>query len=175
VKKLDILENQAKVIYLGLGSNLGNKKKNLEKAKFLLNLNGIKIIKTSSYYETKSWPNRKFPKYLNIVIKGSTLLKPTILFNVIKYIEKKLGRKKTKKNHPRTCDIDILDYDNKNISINIDNECIVIPHPRLHKRNFVLFPLFEISKDWLYPRNKLKISQLLSNISNNDLRSIKII
>ncbi len=174
MKKQDILENQAKMIYLSLGSNIGNRKKNLEKAKFLLNFNGIKIIKASSYYETDSWPNKNFPKYLNIVIKGTTSLKPKTLFSVIKYIEKQLGRKKTKKNHPRTCDIDILDYDNKVISINIDNERVIIPHPRLHKRNFVLFPLFEISKNWLHPNNKLKIGRLLSSINNKDLRTIKI-
>ncbi len=174
MKKQDISENQAKVIFLALGSNIGNRKKNLEKAKFLLNFRGIKIIKASSYYESDSWPNKNFPKYLNIAIMCTTFLKPKILFNVIKYVEKKLGRKNTKKNYPRICDIDILDYDRKIVSTNIDNNCLLIPHPRLHKRNFVLFPLYEISKNWIHPINKLKISQLLSNINNKDLRTIKI-
>ena len=175
MKNQDILENQAKLVYLALGSNIGNRKKNLIKAKYLLNTYAIKVIKVSNYYETESWPNKKFPKYLNIVIKGKTTLKPKNLFIIVKQIEKKLGRKKTKKNNPRTCDIDILDYDKKVISINIDSQHLQIPHPRLHQRNFVLLPLFEVTTNWLHPYYKQKISQLLSNINDNDLRTVKII
>ena len=94
-----------------------------------------------------------------------------------KIIKKKTAvpRKKTTKNHPRTCDIDIIDYDQKVKSINLYNKKITIPHPRMHKRNFVLIPLFEISKNWNHPNFNHKISKLLSNINNNELRSIKII
>tara|TARA_Y100000590_G_scaffold439763_1_gene564225 strand:- start:1657 stop:2184 length:528 start_codon:yes stop_codon:yes gene_type:complete len=175
VKKQDILENQAKLVYLSLGSNLGNRITNLDKAKFLLNLNNIKIIKSSCYYESKSWPNNKFPKYINIVVEAYTKYKINSLFTIIKLIEKKLGRKKDLKNYPRTCDIDIIDYDSKVKSINLNNKKIVIPHPRLHQRNFVLIPLFEISKDWIHPKFKQKIGNLLLKIKNNELSSIKII
>ena len=175
MKKQDISENQAKVIFLALGSNVGNRKKNLEKAKYLLSSNKVDIIKVSSYYETESWPNKNFPKYLNIVIKGRTILNPEKIFKLAKSIEKQIGRKKTKKNYPRICDIDILDYNQKSIFLNVDNNNLSIPHPRMHDRNFVLLPLFEVEKNWFHPIKKVKISRLLTNINNNNLRNVKIL
>ena len=108
--KQDISENQVNKVFLGIGSNIGNKKRNIEKTKFLLQRNSIKILKSSNIYETYSWPNKNQPKFYNIVIKVITNLKPANLFFVIKNIEKELGRKKVLINEPRTCDIDILDY-----------------------------------------------------------------
>ncbi len=174
VKKRDISENQAKIIFLSLGSNIGNRKINLEKAMFFLSFNKVDIIKVSSFYETESWPNKNFPKYINIVIKGSTVLSPKKLLKLVKKIEKKIGRKITKKNYPRICDIDILDYNQKSISLNIDDNNLTIPHPRMHCRNFVLLPLFEVERNWFHPIKKVKISRLLSNINNN-LRNVKIL
>ena len=81
MKKQDTSENQVKIVYLALGSNLGSKVMNIEKAKLLLLSNNIKIIKCSSYYETYSWPNKNFPKYLNIIIKTKTKLNLINLFN----------------------------------------------------------------------------------------------
>ena len=111
--KQDILENQVNTSYLGIGSNLGNKKIYIEKAKYLLETSLIKIIKCSSYYESPSWPNNNYQSYYNIVIKVKTNLTSSELFIKIKKIEKFLGRVKTKKNKPRTCDIDIIDYKGK--------------------------------------------------------------
>jgi 2-amino-4-hydroxy-6-hydroxymethyldihydropteridine diphosphokinase len=171
-----MLEKQAKKTYLGLGSNLGNKKRNIEFAKFLLQQNKkFKILKTSSFYKTKSWPNYKDPFFLNIVIEGKTTLKPLDLFIFVKQIELKLGRKKSFKNAPRECDIDILDYDQKVFKIKNKNNFICIPHQQLHRRNFVLLPLFEISKTWVYPKKNKKISDLLNNLGLNNLRTIKLI
>ena len=82
--KQDILENQVNMIYLGIGSNLGNRKSNIEKAKFELNQNNIKILKTSNYYESLSWPNPKNPKFINIVLKISTNFKPENLLKICK-------------------------------------------------------------------------------------------
>ena len=175
MKKQDISEGQARIVYLSLGSNLGNRIINIEKAKFLLSLNDVSILKASNFYESNSWPNNRFPKYLNIALKAKTNLKINSLYLLIKKIEKKLGRKKKPKNYPRTCDIDILDYDNKVRSIIFNKSEIKVPHPRLHKRNFVLIPLLEIAKNWIHPINKLNIYELLSKIKNNELRSIKII
>ena len=173
--KQDISENRVNISYLSIGSNLGNKKRNIEKAKYLLEKNQIKIIKISSIYETFSWPNKNHPKFYNVVVKITTNLKPIKLFFIIKNIEKKLGRKKAKINDPRTCDIDILDYDHKLINKNLNNFNLTIPHPRLHLRNFVLIPLFDIAKDWIHPKLNVEISRLLSKIKTNDLRTIKII
>ena len=173
--KQDTLENLVKTAYLCIGSNLGNKKINIEKAKFFLENNSIKIQNLSSFYETLSWPNSNLPKYFNIVLKVKTLLNPIELLSTIKNIEKKLGRTVTKKNYPRTCDIDIIDYDNKVINLKNNKDVVQIPHPRFESRNFVLMPLFEINKNWLHPKNKIKINYLIGKLDYKSLRSIKLI
>ena len=171
--KQDTSENQAKFVYLGIGSNLTNKKLNIEKAKFQIEKNGIKIETCSSFYETDSWPNNNFPKYFNIVLRAKTFFKPQDLLKKIKEIEVLIGRKTSLKNYPRICDIDIIDYNQKNLKINNNNQKLIIPHPKLHERNFVLFPLYEIAKNWLHPKKNKKISELLRDLSVNNLRSIK--
>jgi len=168
VIKLDTLENRVKSIYLGIGSNLGNRKKNIEKAKFYLMKNDIKIIQSSNYYESLSWPNEKNPKFLNIILEIITNFSPTNLLKVCKDIEIILGRKKRPKNHPRECDIDIIDYKSRTL-----NHQIILPHPNMHTRNFVLFPLFELNKNWQHPISKLNIKRLISSLSDRDIRSIK--
>ena len=166
--KLDTSENRAKLIYLGIGSNLGNRKNNIEKAKFELLQKNIFILTESNIYETLSWPNKKNPKFLNVVLKVKTILSPIKLLKVCKEIEKTLGRKKNTKNAPRQCDIDIIDYNNK-----ILKRDVILPHPRMHTRNFVLFPLFEINKNWKHPILKKDIKILICSLSNKDIRSIK--
>ena len=171
--KQDTLENRAKLVYLGIGSNLGNKKINIEKTKFEIEKNGIKIESCSSFYETDSWPNNKFPKYFNIVLKAKTFFKPQDLLKKIKEIEILVGRKMSLKNYPRICDIDIIDYDQKNFKTNNKNQKLIIPHQKLHERNFVLLPLYEIAKNWIHPKKNKKISELLRDLDVNNLRSIK--
>ena len=156
------------MIYLGIGSNLGNRKNNIEKAKFSLIQKNITLLQSSNYYESLSWPNTKHPKFLNIVLKISTNLTPIKLIDECKNIEKYLGRTKAPQNSPRICDIDILDYKSKQIDGNL-----LLPHPRLHKRNFVLLPLFELDKNWIHPVSKNHIKSLLLSLSNRDIRSIK--
>ncbi len=168
-------EKLANKVFLGIGSNLGNKKNNIEKAKFHLRQNkSIHIFKISNYYKTKSWPDPKKPSYLNIVIEIGTSLKPLDLFMYIKEIEMKLGRKMTLRNSPRECDIDILDYGQKCLKLKFQHNSIVTPHPRLHLRNFVLIPLQEIAKKWRHPKTKMLISQLIYQIDPIDLRSITV-
>ena len=166
--KQDILEKQAKTVYLGIGSNLGNRIKNIEDAKLRLFKNNINISKSSSYYETLSWPNPNHPKFYNIVLEVITKLNENDLLRICKKIEKSLGRKSSYRNAPRVCDIDILDYNKKTSKININ-----LPHPRLHRRNFVLIPLFEINKEWRHPKTKQHIKSLIFSLSNRDIRSIK--
>ena len=166
--KQDISENQVKFIYLGIGSNLGNKRNNIEKTKFKLGQNNIKILQSSSFYESLSWPNPNNPKFLNIVLKISTNFTLPELLKKCKEIEKNIGRKKSTINSPRECDIDIIDYENK-----IINDKIILPHPRMHNRNFVLLPLFELNKDWKHPVYKHNIKTLIFLLPNRDIRSIK--
>ena len=166
--KQDTLENQVKSIYLGIGSNLGNKKSYIERAKFELIQNNIMILQSSSFYESPSWPNPKNPKFFNIVIKIKTNLKPLQLLKKCKEIETKLGRKKSLKNSPRVCDIDVLDYNKKKIINNIS-----LPHPRIQNRSFVLLPLFELNKNWIHPITKHHIKRLILSLSKSDITSIK--
>ena len=161
-------EDLVNSIYLGIGSNLGNKRLNIERTKFNLIINNIKILKCSSYYESLSWPNVNNPKFLNIVVEIDTNFTPLELIKKCKEIEKKLGRKKLPKNSPRECDIDIIDYRNKRIAGEL-----ILPHPRMDTRNFVVLPLFEINKDWKHPILKVNIRKLISSLSNSDIRSIK--
>ena len=175
MKKQDILEKAANLTYLSIGSNLGDKKNNLEKAKYALIKNKIKIISTSSFYETPSWPNQKFPKFINIVILVKSKMSLQKLFLIVKKIEKRLGRKKAPKNYPRLCDIDIIDHNGDEITVKLGKQKITVSHPRMHHRNFVLFPLFEINSVWTHPKFKQKISKLLSKIKINNITSIKLI
>ena len=92
--KQDILEKQVKPIYLGIGSNLGNKKYNIERAKIELLKNEIKIISSSNFYQSLSWPNPNNPEFLNIVIEIKTNLNPSKLLKICKEIETYLGRKR---------------------------------------------------------------------------------
>ena len=156
------------MIYIGIGSNLGNRINNIEKAKYFLNLSGVKIYKSSSYYETLSWPDTSQPKFINIVIQSKSRFSPEKYMKIFKSTEKKLGRKKGLKNSPRICDIDIISYDQKILSGNI-----TIPHKRMFKRNFVLFPMYELDKNWIHPKKNISIRKLIFSLPIKDIKSIK--
>ena len=158
------------MLYIGIGSNLGNRIRNIEKAKYFLKLNGINISKSSSYYETLSWPDPNKPKFLNIVIQSNTNISPKKFLEISKSIENVLGRKKTSKNSPRTCDIDIISYGSQIISGKI-----TIPHKRMSNRNFVLIPLFEIAPHYVHPKTNESIKKLIFSLPNKDITSIKIL
>ena len=174
--KQDTSESLVNISYLAIGSNIGNKKSYINKTKYYLNKPPLIIINSSSIYETPSWPNSKYPNFYNIVIKIKTSLKLINLFSQIKLIEKKLGRNfDRKKNTPRTCDIDIIDFNGNIKDLNINGQKIIVPHPRMKKRNFVLIPLYEIDKNWRHPTKKTKIIDLIDNLDVISLRSIKLI
>ena len=154
-----------------MGSNLGNKLENIQKVKFEIQKNRIRILKSSSNYESISWPNPSHPKFINIVIKIKTNLKPKELLRICNLIEKKLGRKRSTKNAPRSCDIDIIDYKQK--ITNLADKNLILPHPRMCQRNFVLLPLFEINKAWKHPKSKINIVNLINSLPIKTLRSIK--
>ncbi len=170
MKRQDISENQAKIVFLGIGSNLGIRKRNIEKAKFLLAEHSLDVLSVSSYYETPSWPDPQNPKFLNIILKLKCYYNPQELLKICKSIENQLGRKKAKKNAPRTCDLDIIDFNNL---VSKKNSKINLPHKMMHKRNFVLFPLFEIQKNWIHPDKQIDVKTLISLLPDRDIRSIK--
>ena len=158
------------MIYINIGSNLnslkGDRFYNLKKTIQLITANKFKILKISNIYETPSYPNKKNPKFLNISLSIDTKEKPESLIKIFQTIEKKLQRNRTLKNQPRTCDIDIIDYYSKIINTNQ----IVLPHTRAHLRNFVLYPLREISPNWLHPVFNKKIDFLIKKL-NFELRN----
>ena len=168
MKKQDTSENLVKLAYLAIGSNLGNKNNNIELAKLELIKYKIIILKSSSSYISKSWPDNTKPNYINVVIKVETNLEPIGLLKICNKIELKLGRIRKKINAPRTCDIDIISYNQKILTGNI-----TIPHKRMHKRNYVLIPLFELNKNWFHPKTNENIKKLIFSLSIKDIRSIK--
>ena len=152
------------MIFLSIGSNLiskyGDRINNIKKIIELLNLNNIKVINVSSYYETPSYPKQTDPKFINVAAAVKYNKKPLDLLNMITFIESKLGRVRKVKNQPRICDIDIIDF--KGIIMN--KEKLILPHKNMHNRNFVLLPLKEICPDWKHPLNNMKIDELINNL-----------
>ncbi len=129
------------VCYLGVGSNLGDRRKNIKRAlDYLSKTRGIKIEKSSRIYETAPVGGPRQGKFLNAALKIRTSLAPQILLKALKKIEKDLGRRKGVRFGPRTMDLDILLYADKAIN----TKGLVIPHPRMFEREFVLKPLREI-------------------------------
>ena len=171
MRKQDTSENPVNLAYLAIGSNLGNKINNIDIAKVKLEKYKIKIIKCSSNYISESWPNPSMPKYINIIIKIKTSLSPLELLKICNLVELELGRVRGKRNIPRTCDIDIIDYDKK--ILNQKNNQLILPHPQMIKRNFVLLPLFEVDKSWKHPKSNVNIVNLIKSLPIKDLRSIK--
>ncbi len=164
------------MLLLGLGSNLsssfGDRFKNLNLAASYLEMYKIKIIKKSSFYETPSYPYLKNPKFINIVVEVSTYLSPEDLASVLICVEKKLERNRKKKNEPRTCDIDIIDYNGKVVNFSYKGLIFKVPHEKLIYRNFVLFPLQEIASNWIHPKTKDSIDVLINKLSNEEKKSI---
>ena len=164
------------MIFLALGSNLsssfGNRFENINLAISYLEGYEIQIIKKSNFYETHSYPNKENPKFINIVISIKTYLSPMDLMSVLFFIEEKLERKRAKKNDPRTCDIDIIDYNSQIVDFKYKNLNLTLPHEKLVYRNFVLIPLHEILPEWQHPETKDSIDVLINKLSNEDKNSI---
>ena len=164
------------MIFLALGSNLsssfGDRFENINLAISYLESYEIQIIKKSNFYETYSHPNKKDPRFINIVISIKTYLPPVDLMSVLFFIEEKLERKRGKKNDPRTCDIDIIDYNNQVLNFKYQNCNVTVPHKNLIFRNFVLLPLQEIFSEWKHPITNENISSLIDKLSEENKKSI---
>ena len=156
------------MIFLSIGSNLssnfGNRFDNINLAISYLNHYGIQIIKRSNFYETPSYPNKNLPNFLNVGILGTFDKSHKELLKIITLIEKRIGRVKSKKNDPRVCDIDIIDFDG-NIII---SKNLSIPHTKSHLRNFVLYPIDQIDPNWSHPILKQNVKFLINKL---DLKS----
>lgn len=146
-------------IFFGLGSNVGDKKQNLEKAISKLSKK-ISDIQVSKFYETEPWGYTEQDKFLNAAIRGKTFLAPSELLQFIKLIEKEVGRVKRFKWGPREIDIDILFYDDLIYKDNF----LTIPHPFLQEREFVLKPLLDLDPNFVHPVFKRTVHQLYEKL-----------
>ena len=162
------------MIYIGIGSNLNGKKnetplQNCKKA--LLELKKeVNICNISSWYKSEPIPVSNQPWYVNGVVEISTNKSSIDLLEFILNIEEFFGRMRKKKNEARILDLDIIDYKKK---ILYKKNKLIIPHPRMHQRSFVLQPLFELNPRWIHPITKKGIKELIRNL-NNKQKILKI-
>ncbi|MBK9006726.1 MAG: 2-amino-4-hydroxy-6-hydroxymethyldihydropteridine diphosphokinase [Anaerolineae bacterium] len=143
------------VVYLALGSNMGNRAANLKEAIASL-APQMEVKARSAVYETDPWGFKEQEKFLNQVVRVETYLKPEQLIKHLKRLEVALGRKESFPNGPRLIDIDILFYDD----LVLYSPALTIPHPHLHERAFVLVPLMDIASDLVHPVKKKSIREL---------------
>jgi 2-amino-4-hydroxy-6-hydroxymethyldihydropteridine diphosphokinase len=144
-------------IYCSLGSNIGERKLNLEQALQELKDKSIKVLQKSAVYVTQAWGDQAQEDYLNMAIQVETDLSPLDLLHILKTVERKIGRTDDQGHmQPRVLDIDILFYGDSKLN----TEELQIPHPRLKERIFALLPLLEIAEDFIDPISQKPVWQL---------------
>ena len=149
-------------VFIGLGSNLGDRQGNLREAlRRLAEVDGVEVAAVSSFHKTAAVGPPQ-PDYLNAAAELATDLEPLDLLRRLQQIENDLGRVRTVKWGPRTVDLDLLLYDDRVI----DTPDLKTPHPRMHEREFVLAPLSEIAPDVVVPRLRMSVRDLLIHIRN---------
>jgi 2-amino-4-hydroxy-6-hydroxymethyldihydropteridine diphosphokinase len=156
------------IVYIALGTNLGDREENLKSARSALQPT-IQISKVSSIYETAPWGVLDQPDFLNQVLIGQTKLEPIDLLSFLKELEEKLGRVPGIRFGPRLIDMDILFYD----ELVLENEKLVIPHPRIEERAFVLIPLVELSPELIHPKSGKLIQSLADDIQASGVKRYK--
>ncbi len=159
--------NRLKRVFIAIGSNLSDREKNIKKAKSLMGKNGIKIVKTSSIIETEPYGLKEQPFFLNCVVECETALTPEELLRVLQSIEKELGRIRKVKWGPRTIDLDIIFYGN----MVINKIGLVIPHPDMQNRIFVLKPICEIAPYFIHPVLRKTVKSILKKLEEKNENS----
>jgi 2-amino-4-hydroxy-6-hydroxymethyldihydropteridine diphosphokinase len=155
-------------VYLALGSNLGERLANLEAAVSALPP-GVEGIQSSSIYETHPWGVLDQPRFLNMVVRGETELAPLALLKFLKNMEFELGRRPSIKWGSRLIDLDILFYDDQVI----DEAGLIIPHPHLHERAFVLVPLADLAPGLVHPVLGRTVLQMLAEVDAEGVKQYK--
>lgn len=156
------------MVYLGLGSNVGNREEVLRKCRELLEKYNFKVVAASQLYETPPWGKTNQPGFLNQVLGGHFAGPPLELLGIAMQIETELGRVRREHWGPRTLDIDILVFGTEKIH----SQRLTIPHPYIDQRAFVLVPFVEIAPDLVIPGFSLSIAQLLAQLPPEDLKAI---
>ena len=152
-------------VYLGLGTNLGDRLENLRNAlRMLQDGNGLRLLRCSQVYETQPWGGIEQPSFLNCVAEGATTLEPEALLTLCKGVEERVGRVPGLRWGPRLIDVDILLYGREVV----DLPHLEIPHPRLHLRAFALVPLAELCPEGVHPVLKRSIAELCSDVAGRD-------
>lgn len=155
-----------KIVYLGLGSNVGDSEALLQSALDRLNGRDLKLLRVSSLYETEPIGLREQRWFLNLVAEFQTELFPNQLLQRIGKVERELGRKRTVRNGPRTIDIDILLYGNSVVK----TEALEIPHPRYRERRFTLAPLAELNPELRDPVTRRSVAEMLATLKDQAIR-----
>ena len=152
-------------VYLGIGSNVGDREAHIQKAVALLREHGdVQGLSVTPLIETDAVSDLPQGKFLNGALEIKTDLLPLDLLSALKNIERRCGRIKSISGAPRTLDLDILFYDDIVI---VDGKTLTIPHPRLHERYFVLKPLSELAPDLVHPRFQKTIRELLEELAQH--------
>jgi len=158
-----------KIIYLGLGSNVGEREQHLQVAVERLHSRGLHVTRVSSVYETEPQGLRDQRWFLNMVVEAESELFPRQLLSRIVKIERELGRRRTVENGPRTIDIDILFFGNAIVQTGE----LTIPHPRFAERRFVLAPLAELAPDLRDPVSRRTIRELLAGTAGQAVKQVE--
>ena len=157
-------------VAIGLGSNLGDRRLNLQNAVWRLAEDGLAFTVSSSVYETAPWGIIDQPAFLNAVIIGETDWKPPALLHLLKSLEREMGRVEGVRNGPRLIDLDLLVYGD----LAWESPGLQVPHLRLKERDFVLVPLAEVWPDWRHPVEKASAKSILESLARTQPLSAKV-
>ena len=160
------MSHQYRTAYIAFGANLSNPKETFLRVIDGLGRAGLRIDDVSHLWASPSWPEGQgAPEYLNAVIRVATHLDADALLNILLNLEANLGRVRSERNAPRTCDLDVIDFD----GVVSDRESCTLPHPRMDSRAFVLRPMAEVAPPtWRHPVSGLTLGEMIERLDQPD-------